>query len=166
MENLLNIHPYNLQNYLVQNNLNMEHMVNHINDNINDYNAIHNLNQPLNYYINDVINQNQQMVDIINNDYVAENNGDGVNAAAGVNNAMPVNANALPVNANGIIDNEQVNYIINNIIANDPHIANLVNINIQNNVDNIQTHNMILIHHINQQNNHIVQLQNYNNIAH
>ena len=137
----------------------MEHMVNHINDNINDYNAIHNLNQPLNYYINDVINQNQQMVDIINNDYVAENNGDGVNAAAGVNNAMPVNAN-------GIIDNEQVNYIINNIIANDPHIANLVNINIQNNVDNIQTHNMILIHHINQQNNHIVQLQNYNNIAH
>jgi len=132
----------------------MEQMVNHINDNINDYNAIHNLNQPLNYYINDVINQNQQMVDIINNDYVAGNN------------AIPVNVNAMPVNANGIIDNEQINHIINNIIANDPYIANLVNINIQNNVDNIQTHNMILIYHINQQNNHIAQLQNNLNNAH
>ena len=154
MDGLLQIHPYNLQNYLVQNNLNMEQMVNHINDNINDYNAIHNLNQPLNYYINDVINQNQQMVDIINNDYVAGNN------------AIPVNVNAMPVNANGIIDNEQINHIINNIIANDPYIANLVNINIQNNVDNIQTHNMILIYHINQQNNHIAQLQNNLNNAH
>jgi len=132
----------------------MEQMVNHINDNINDYNAIHNLNHPLNYYINDVINQNQQMVDIINNDYVAGNN------------AIPVNVNAMPVNANGIIDNEQINHIINNIIANDPYIANLVNINIQNNVDNIQTHNMILIYHINQQNNHIAQLQNNLNNAH
>ena len=154
MDGLLQIHPYNLQNYLVQNNLNMEQMVNHINDNINDYNAIHNLNEPLNYYINDVINQNQQMVDIINNNYVAGNI------------AMPVNANAMPVNANGIIDNEQVNYIINNIIANDPYIANLVNINIQNNVDNVQTHNMVLIHHINQQNNHLAFLQNYFNNAH
>ena len=47
-------------------NLNTDDVYNHINENINIYNTNHNLNYPIDYYMNDILNQYNNHNPLIN----------------------------------------------------------------------------------------------------
>ena len=141
MDNVLNIHPYNIHAYINMHNLVENEVFNLINDNIHAYNVTHHLNHPIEYYINDIYNQYNQY-----NQYILP-----------INIPLP----QQPIINNGVLvyDNNEVNNIINTIINNNPVLQQQFQVNINNNVNNIATQQMVLINHIIILNNQIATLQ-------
>ena len=141
MDNVLNIHPYNIHAYIYMHNLVANDVFNYINDNVNVYNVTHNLNNPMEYYINDIHNQ-----------YNQHNQPD-----APIN--IPLPHQLIINNAVLVYDINEVNNIINTIINNDPVILQQFQVNVNNNVNNIATQQMVLINHMINLNNQIATLQ-------